>query len=651
MQLKLLSLKLTNFKGARNRQITFNENITNIYGRNRSGKTTVFDAYRWLMTGKNSQDAKEFQIKPLDENNDHLQREDYSVEGLFSQDGIHITFKRVLRERWETPRGQAEEVFKGNETVFYYNGVKVSQTDYLQKVKAIVSEDMLKLLSDPFYFNNLNWEIRRKGLFSMLSHITDESIAAGFPEFEKIINYQKDLEQYKRMLVAKKKQIQEQKNELPIRINELQNQTVELESQTETLDVLQEKINDLSQQLKEVDGAIADINQSLLASNAQKMLQSQALNTAKMALNNFEFSKKQEFQKSIMDEKAQYNDLVSSASNAQRKVDNVKASIVSENFTLKSRSDALDKFRVAYDKKEAEKMAPFDEDELKCRECGRLLEGDDLEKVKESIISKFNNKKADELRTLSTQGKNAFDQLEAKKQEIATLQSQLTAAESQLAHALSLIEAYVPPDDKVFDVSALQESDEYKSLLAEVERLEIAIGNTIPTEETQVFIDKRRGINIELDGLKRKKTIHETITRNKERIGAMVSKEKDLAQEIADVERNQYTLSEFTKLKVNTLEGELNKKFEGVFFKMYETQVNGEIIECCETLVNGVPFPDVNHADQVNAGITIINAFSLHYDQYLPLWIDNAESCNTLRPTATQLIRLVVTEDAELIIN
>ncbi|RYG55303.1 hypothetical protein EON80_30830, partial [bacterium] len=68
MKIVLKALTLINFKGARSRTIDFSE-VTNIYGDNATGKTTIKDAFCWLFFGKDSTDRKDFEIKTLDGNN------------------------------------------------------------------------------------------------------------------------------------------------------------------------------------------------------------------------------------------------------------------------------------------------------------------------------------------------------------------------------------------------------------------------------------------------------------------------------------------------------------------------------------------------------------------------------------------------------
>jgi hypothetical protein len=67
------------------------------------------------------------------------------------------------------------------------------------------------------------------------------------------------------------------------------------------------------------------------------------------------------------------------------------------------------------------------------------------------------------------------------------------------------------------------------------------------------------------------------------------------------MEKVQFVIERFNKLKIDTLESKINEKFKFVKFRMFETQINGEA-ECCEALINGVPFSDANTASKINAG-------------------------------------------------
>ncbi|MZK72441.1 hypothetical protein GT707_28075 [Clostridium beijerinckii] len=105
---------------------------------------------------------------------------------------------------------------------------------------------------------------------------------------------------------------------------------------------------------------------------------------------------------------------------------------------------------------------------------------------------------------------------------------------------------------------------------------------------------------------------------------------------------------EFIRTKVELLEERINSKFKTVRFKLFKQQINGGIDECCETLINGVPYSNANTASQINSGIEIINTLSEHYKFQVPIFIDNRESVNEILDTESQIINLIVSKDKKL---
>ena len=111
----LKSLSLTNWKGEKQRTTEFNEVETTISGENGLGKTRHFDAFMWLLFGKDSQDRKDFNIKSIVDGKP-LEKVECEVSGILYVDGDEISLRRAYVEDWEKPRGQVEQVFKGNHT-------------------------------------------------------------------------------------------------------------------------------------------------------------------------------------------------------------------------------------------------------------------------------------------------------------------------------------------------------------------------------------------------------------------------------------------------------------------------------------------------------------------------------------------------------
>ncbi|HYF75278.1 MAG TPA: ATP-binding protein, partial [Candidatus Nitrosocosmicus sp.] len=66
LRMRIKSLSIKNFKGIKSLSINADHKDVNIYGDNATGKTTIFDAFTWLLFDKDSRNTKDFGIKPID---------------------------------------------------------------------------------------------------------------------------------------------------------------------------------------------------------------------------------------------------------------------------------------------------------------------------------------------------------------------------------------------------------------------------------------------------------------------------------------------------------------------------------------------------------------------------------------------------------
>ena len=144
----------------------------------------------------------------------------------------------------------------------------------------------------------------------------------------------------------------------------------------------------------------------------------------------------------------------------------------------------------------------------------------------------------------------------------------------------------------------------------------------------------------------RREAVAEQRKQAEARIAELRRREQSLAEEYAELERQQFLGEEFLRVKVARLEERINGCFRLARFRLFEQQVNGALCEVCEVLgPDRVPFNSgLNHAAQINTGLDIINTLSAHYGVTAPVFIDNAEAVTTLTETPAQLIRLLVSE-------
>ena len=118
MNIELKKLELLNFKGIKEKTIEFGRE-TNIFGRNETGKTTIFDSFTWLLFGKDSSNRSDFNIKTIDKNGEFIHGLEHQVIGVLDVDGKEVILRRLLKENWVKKRGFAEAVFSGNTTEYF----------------------------------------------------------------------------------------------------------------------------------------------------------------------------------------------------------------------------------------------------------------------------------------------------------------------------------------------------------------------------------------------------------------------------------------------------------------------------------------------------------------------------------------------------
>ena len=224
-------------------------------------------------------------------------------------------------------------------------------------------------------------------------------------------------------------------------------------------------------------------------------------------------------------------------------------------------------------------------------------------------------------------------------QEIQELNNKLT----EISNKITEIEK-AKENDNSFDVTLLPE---YNNKIKEIEELEEKVNN-LTNGDISYLQNKKVEITEEINKLNKILNERDIQEKTKLRIEELQNEEENISMKIQEFESEQYALEEFTKTKVELLENAINSKFEIVKFRLFDTQINGGLIECCDSLVNGVPYSDVNNAHKILAGLDIINTLIKFYNTSAPIFIDNRESINEIYPINTQIISLIVTTDSQL---
>lgn len=640
MEIRIYNLKLKNFKGIKDLEIVFDGKDTNIYGRNATGKTTVFDAFKWLFFDKDSNDRKDFNIKTLDENNNPIHYLEHEVEATLIIDGQDMNFKKMLKEKWIKKRGQEQQEFSGHETNYWIDEVPIKKKDYEEKINSIIPESLFKLITDPLFFNNqMSWKERRELLINISgSTITDDNILNSNEKFTTLKENLdgRSIEDYNKVLAAKIKELNNDREKIPIRIDELTN-TLITEHNINYEDLENEK-RMCNEKLQKIDAEMMDI-QTRAKENIKKADQ---LGIAKNELNNLKFRLEVEHNSKYSQESM---NLQNEKALIEKQLRHKREEYESRGQKIEQDTKRKEELYTKWD--EINKLTlEFDPDKFICPTCKRELEAEQIEEKKKEMENNFNNHKRTEKDAINTEGKTINARLDENTTAREQLQKEITELDERLEKINKKLDTIENQKavEKEFDVTLVPE---YQEKQKEVDKLQEMV-NQIVADDTTEIQNRKSNIIQQINSIDKQLNDRDVQEKTKDRIEELEKQEEDIAQMVQELESQQFQIEEFTKTKVELLENAINSNFEIVNFRLFKTQINGGLEECCDTLVNGVPYSDVNNAHKIIAGLDIIKTLSRFYNNSAPIFIDNRESINTLCTINAQIISLVVTTDSKL---
>ncbi|WP_446897465.1 DUF2813 domain-containing protein [Clostridium sp. LBM24168] len=633
----LEKLILKNFKGIKDLAIDFGKE-TNVYGDNATGKTSIFDAFTWLLFDKDSQDKSKFDVQPLDKNNNVIHMLETEVEAVLEIDGVKTVLKKVLKEKWVKSKGQPESELKGVTTNYYIDDVPKKQGEYKKKINEIIQEDIFKLVTNPLYFSmNMKWQDRKKVLMDMIGEITDENVIDSKeslkPLKELLVN--KSIEDLKKSINASRKKLIKDKESIPARVDEL-NMTIKDDIDFDALDFRKRGIVAGIKSLEEQLMDKTKIDDELFMKNDKLY----GLKSKLKDIEREEIQKAESGKDEIAQEITSLNGQIAELKFDIRSLEAEKNNNLKMIKTLESSTkDLRDKWY-----EENEKVFELPENAKVCPLCKRPFDEEDIEGHRQELEGNFRQNKAEILKSIKSEGKRKSAELKKFQKRAAGNESAIKNANDKL-EALNTEKAELQSKFDNFKIDINLDSNAgYQEVLKQVEQLEKELSKPIDINSQITDLKERKNkVQEELEEVNRDLSYREINNKTNIRIQELQDKEKQLAQQINDLDKQDFMCDEFIKTKVKLVESSINSKFKYVKFRFFKAQVNGGIEEDCEPLVDGVPFStNLNSGARINAGIDIINTLSKHYGITAPIFIDNRESTTKLIDTGSQIVNLVV---------
>jgi len=638
----LKSITMRNFRGAKEVETIFSPYETTISGRNGSGKSRHFDAFLWLLFGKDMEGRTDFEIKTKDESGKTADKVNVEVSAIMEINGSTNELKRVLVEDWVKPRGQAEEVYKGNHTDLFWNEVPLKAGEYNTRVAGIIDSTLFRMLTNPLYFPKMDWQNQREMLFQMAGTLSDAEIATRKPEYAALMDKisGKSLTEYKIQIAATKKKLNDELMEIKPRVD----QTQKTMPEAKDWNALEAGYRVEFENLKNIDAAILDqakANRMHYERIQDLQKQKNELEQKRIALANEAKLKQQKEDFKADEEGRKIEAEIRSISNAITYLENEHKTL---NKRIENTSKQLEQRRTEF---QAENAKQYDGSD-NCSHCGQLLP----EEKRSQARNLFAEGKKAKLDAMNAEGGSIKNTLADLKKNLEELSEDIASKTASRGILQAKLERLPKPKSKEIDFNSLEGMAE---LNAQIEALKVEIEKLSQqeagTEESKAIAAKKAEVMARIDEIKKDLNDKEIIARHKMEIERLYAKSKDLGQQIVDLERDEFTITQFTKDKIQEAETRVNGMFEVVKFELYKYTIDGDPTETCIPTVNGVPFGAVNTAGQIKAGLDIIKSLQKFHGAYFPIFCDRAESVNEFPNMDNQMIYLKVTEEGELTVS
>lgn len=638
-EIRLLELELSRFKGVERFTLAPDGESVIVRGDNATGKSTLHDAYTWLLFGKDASNRTAFEIKTLTDDGAPVSGLDHAVAATFSIDGEHVKLRRVYRETWTKKRGASTAELTGHSTDFEVDGVPVKKKEWTERLDELFGpEDRLRLLTDPLYFASLlPWDQRRRVLLDLVGDVPEADVEALEPE---LATLRKSLgkrthDEHAKVLGARRKEINGELSTLPVRVDEAARAlegapTASAAELAEALANARAKVAELEAQATP-DGALVTARAELAAARKRRELA-----IADVERERARAQREADRERATAEAEAERADKL--AQRLARMISDAK----SDHVGLGGRLEAL---RKRYT--EVKASDALVDVEGSCPACGQKLPAERVELARRKAIESANARKADRLREISAEGQDLRERLLTTERDLEVWAEELEAARTEAAEARERAElaklVHVPEAPELELAAAEIEADRLEGELAKLELGARLLG--------PARADTREA-DAEVDRLVEELAAAQEADRARARIAELEERERELAVAIEAVDRELYLLDLRARTRARLLTERVDQRFELVRFRLFTEQINGALAEACDVTVGGVPWNDLNHGARMNAGIDVLRVLGGAYGLRAPVWLDNAESVTRWRDAGAQTIRLEVDATAtELVVE
>lgn len=595
-RIKLKNLSYKDFRG-QTQDLTFKSDNTIISGMNGSGKSTVHNAFLWLLTGYDNANRANYNL--FDESGK------CEVTALFDIDGKELKLMRKGSQTWSKKRDTGEIYRNGDDYEFYIDDLKVSSTKYGTMIRETFGRiDDIKLMLLPDMYRLLDTKTLRKYFADMAGEITPSDFKGDYSSVIGLIN-KSGIDSAKKVFTNRLAELDKTSKKLKLKIEV----SKDLLPNVRSIKDIESKISILEDERKEIEAKRKEIsctNQEIVLKRKE---QEDAIFAKKQEMADASYRHDSENKKRLSElESAIIEAKQSNRTYLQRKK-NIEELISYYESDIKSCKYNREKLRSEY---RTLRGKTFDG---VCPECGS--EYNNSVRYDEAL-SQFTKKKNEDMERVAKEGTKISNQIETIEEEINKLKSELGS--------IKKIDIK-PLEDALYDFKKTMRPFDATPFEKETSEMQANLVVIPENEELNALQIKLGDINTEIISLNRELGVRDTYERGMKNIEQMQLELKTVEADIETNTRMKMLIESYQREYADIVRERVNVKFDKVVVEMTRPNKSGGLDDVCNLSLDGVANTN-NSASEIIIGCEVCEAFQQHYGLSMPLFIDKAESIN-----------------------
>lgn len=619
----LKRIQLTNWKSL-NLDVEFSESKTKISGANGIGKSSLQNAWNWLLSGyTNAYSPKNHE---LFDNKVEITHETpiASVKAWVSINGIEYTVEKTAQAKFTRRRGTNEYIKDSSDTYkMLIDEIETTATDFNAWIEQnICPTDMLVHCLDGNFFAVIADDDKKKArkvLETIVGEIKPEDFTGNYDVLANDFAKGYTIEQIEERTKNRIKPVKDRMSDIPTLVADKERTLAEYQ-QIDYAD-LEQQIENKKKEIEEIDNQMLGKAESIRPIIAQRDAILSEINskTLKLSEQRNTYTAKQN---AIVDEiKGRLDDIDRRNRQIQQRNDE-------KNRDLKNAEASIQRLKTelkSHEQLRADLLAQRDEIkgrvfvEDKCGYCGQELPDDMVEKAKQQ----FNQRKQNELDSIIVRGKNCRANIE-------DCQTKIKALEETISNGIELEQLEdrnalaKEVDDAIRKSIPYTETDEYKNATKEIEGLKASLPE-IPQTDNDTLTQAKKTLIDAIGTLNQTYGYKHKADALKAEISDLKTELRKVANELAQLEGVLAKCAEYREEKASIISMRVNDKLDDCKIQMWERQKNGEMIPSCIITDNsGVKYSTLNNSNRIKTCVSIQQLFCRHFGIKMPVWVDEA---------------------------